>query len=138
MRMSEFLTGYHFLQFSDTDVYENSNGIVDCFDDDQGVDSDEFKKFNGDTVVLAKFKKFEYVEGETFEVPVFVSQYEKFDNKYGVINYTLKAGNKVVTKGSLTKLEMTRYGVNKLCTITLKMPIPHNHLQKLVMILDIH
>ncbi|MBO5926547.1 MAG: hypothetical protein J6Q38_03195 [Clostridia bacterium] len=60
MRMSEFLTGYHFLQFSDTDVYENSNGIVDCFDDDQGVDSNEFKKFNGDTVVLAKFKKFEY------------------------------------------------------------------------------
>ncbi|MBR2377291.1 MAG: hypothetical protein IKA85_05935 [Clostridia bacterium] len=122
MRMSEFLTGYHFLQFSDTDVYENSNGIVDCFDDDQGVDSDEFKKFNGDTVVLAKFRKFEYVEGETFEVPVFVSQYEKFNNKYGVINYVLKSDDKVITKGSLTKLEMTRYGVNKVCTITLKMP----------------
>ncbi len=122
MRMSEFLTGFHFLQFSDTDVYENSNGIVDCFDDDQGVDCNEFKKFNGDTVVLAKLKKYEYVEGEVVKIPVFVSQYEKFNNKYGVLTYTLKAGDKVVTTGSLTKLEMTRYGVNKMCTITLKMP----------------
>ncbi len=122
MRMSEFLTGYHFLQFSDTDVYENSNGIVDCFDDDQGVDCNEFKKFNGDTVVLAKFRKFEYSGGDVVEIPVFVSQYEKFSSKYGVLTYTLKSQDKVITTGSLTKLEMTRYGVNKMCTIKVKMP----------------
>ena len=34
MRSSKLLGGFHFLQFADTDVYENSNGVVDCFDDE--------------------------------------------------------------------------------------------------------
>ena len=34
LRSSEILSGFHFLQLADTDVYENSNGVIDCFDDE--------------------------------------------------------------------------------------------------------
>ena len=42
MRTSKLLGGFHFLQFADTDQYENSNGIVDCFDDENYIESDDF------------------------------------------------------------------------------------------------
>ena len=32
-RRSLLLSGYHFLQLADTERYENSNGLLDCFDD---------------------------------------------------------------------------------------------------------
>jgi hypothetical protein len=37
-RRSKLLTGFHFLQLSDAERYENSNGLLDCFDDKTGVD----------------------------------------------------------------------------------------------------
>ena len=42
IRKSPLLQGFHFLQLSDTEKYENSNGILDCFDDPMGVDEKEF------------------------------------------------------------------------------------------------
>ena len=45
IRSSNLLSGFHMLQFADTDKYENSNGVVDCFDDPHGISTEEFKKF---------------------------------------------------------------------------------------------
>ncbi len=51
IRASHLLSGFHMLQFADTDKYENSNGVVDCFDDPHGISPEQFRKFNADTAV---------------------------------------------------------------------------------------
>lgn len=89
IRSSRLLGGYHFLQFADTDKYENSNGLVDCFDDDTYLDSREFLKFNGDKVLIVKFDKRIYSAGETVSVPVFYSNCEKEEYGKGTLRYVV-------------------------------------------------
>ena len=57
---------FHFLQLSDTERYENSNGILDCFDDSTGISEQEFLKFNSDTVLLADLPKRTFFEKQSF------------------------------------------------------------------------
>lgn len=52
LRLSQ-LCGFEMLQFSDCLKYENKNGIVDCFDDDKGIDAGWMRQFNSDLVILA-------------------------------------------------------------------------------------
>ena len=73
MRKSSLLGGFHFLQFADTDAYENSNGIVDCFDDETCVKPEDFLKFNGDRVLIAELKTRNYFCAEEITVPVYFS-----------------------------------------------------------------
>lgn len=74
-RRSKLLTGFHFLQLSDTERYENSNGLLDCFDDKTGIDVDAFLKFNGDTVLLADLPQRAWFENDKVNVPVLVSHF---------------------------------------------------------------
>jgi hypothetical protein len=98
IRSSTLLGGYHFLQFADTDKYENSNGLVDCFDDDMYIDSKEFLKFNGDRVLIVKFNKRVFSNEEKICAPVFYSNCEKEEHKKGKLRYTVKdiTNNKLI------------------------------------------
>jgi len=74
-RRSGVLAGLHFLQLADTDRYENSNGVVDCFDEPAGVDEQAFGRFNGDTVLLADLPRRTFFEGERVRVPIVLSHF---------------------------------------------------------------
>lgn len=108
IRRSPILRGFHMLQFADTDRYENSNGVVDCFDEKSGVDEKKFLKFNGDTVLLADLPVRSFFEGETAVVPVSVSNYTQVE--YGTCNlkYSLidtETGDEIIS-GGLDKIDI--------------------------------
>ncbi|MBQ8320010.1 MAG: hypothetical protein IJX81_03930 [Clostridia bacterium] len=93
LRRSRLLGGFHFLQFADTDVYENSNGVVDCFDDDTVVTEKEFLRFNGDRVLTAKLKERLLYAGEELSIPVYLSDYAADDFSAANLSYAFKDGD---------------------------------------------
>ena len=123
IRSSKLLSGFHMLQFADTDKYENSNGVVDCFDDRQGISSDDFRKFNADTVLLARLPKQIYASGETVKVPVLLSQYMINPPKSATFSYTVRDidGN-TYFDGTLTNVDTFESGLYSICSLELTMP----------------
>ena len=94
VRLSPLLGGFHFLQFADTDKYENSNGIVDFFDDENYVKPEMFLRFNDDFVLLADLNK-NYFSKEKINVKIVASNYLK-DIDSLTINYQLKCDDKII------------------------------------------
>lgn len=108
IRRSPILRGFHMLQFADTDRYENSNGVVDCFDEKSGVDEKRFLRFNGDTVLLADLPVRSFFEGETAVIPISVSNYTQ--TEYGICNLKYKlldcGTNEEIISGGLDKIDI--------------------------------
>ena len=122
-RRSKILSGYHFLQFCDTDRYENSNGIVDCFDDKKGIDDVAFRKFNGDTVLLADMPKRVFFEGSKVLIPASVSHFSAELAGEMVFRFTLKnTKGETVFTGELPNINLTERGRHDICEVTLKFP----------------
>ena len=122
-RRSKILSGYHFLQFCDTDRYENSNGIVDCFDDKKGIDDVAFRKFNGDTVVLADMPRRVFFEGEKFLIPAMVSHFSAELSGEVVFRFALNnSKGETVFTGELPNISLTERGRHEICEVTLKFP----------------
>lgn len=121
IRSSNLLSGFHMLQFADTDKYENSNGVVDCFDDPHGISQEEFKKFNADTVVLAKLPKQVFSTEETVKIPVLLSQYMINPPKTGAFSYKLE-GAKIYSEGTLTDVDTYKSGLYTLCSLEICLP----------------
>lgn len=123
-RRSPLLSGFHFLQLSDTDRYENSNGILDCFDDCKGVDDVEFCNFNGDTVILADLPRRSYFEGERVKVPAMISH---FSTKIrGMADFVFVLRDKTdqtdLVKGSLEGVNLDMLGRREVCQVELNLP----------------
>ncbi len=121
IRASKLLSGFHMLQFADTDKYENSNGVVDCFDDPHGISQEEFKKFNADTVVLARLPKQIFEEGEIAKIPVLISQYKINPPKKATLSYTIE-GSKLYAEDSLEAVDVENSGVYEIAAIEYKIP----------------
>ncbi len=121
IRSSKLLSGFHMLQFADTDKYENSNGVVDCFDDPHGISTEEFKKFNGDTVVLAKLPERVFECGDIVKIPVLISQYKINPPAKGAFSYELK-GEKVYNQGTLENIDTRKSGLYDICSLEIKLP----------------
>jgi hypothetical protein len=124
VRRSPILNGFHFLQFSDTDRYENANGVVDCFDDPQGIDQAEFLRFNDDTVLLADLPRRTFFEEEKAVVPVILSHFSAEIKGVADFSFTLKSrtGSDIVLGGGLGKMDLDQRGRRELCRITLRLP----------------
>ncbi len=123
VRRSNLLCGYHFLQFSDTERYENSNGIVDCFDDKTGVSESEFLKFNADTVLLADLPRRTFSEGEKVRIPIWLSHFDAAINGNGNFSFELKESGKVIQTGKLEGIDLNERGRREIVSIELKMPV---------------
>jgi len=123
-RRSRLLSGFHFLQLSDTERYENSNGIVDCFDDPKGVPEAEFLKFNSDTVLLADLPRRTYFEGEAVTLPVMVSHFAH--DVAGMADYAFslesKNGSALSIRGGLKKIPLDERGLREICRLKLNLP----------------
>lgn len=122
-RRSKILCGFHFLQFCDTNRYENGNGIVDCFDDQKGVDEKQFLQFNGDTVILADLPRRVFFENETTIIPVTVSHFSAELSGEVTFRFALcnRAGQ-VVFSGALPNIDLNSRGRHDISNVTLKMP----------------
>ena len=121
IRASTLLSGFHMLQFADTDKYENSNGVVDCFDDPHGISREEFRKFNADTVLLARLPKAVYTSGEFVKIPVLLSQYMINPPKTCEFSYVLK-GDKVYSECKLSDVDTGKSGIYTICSLDITLP----------------
>ncbi len=123
MRRSRLLGGFEFLQFTDTDVYENSNGMVDCFDDECFISPKQVLDFNGDRVLLAQFDKQLVYAGEELCVPIFLSNYAETGEKSATFSYSMVDDEgTIVASGTMKNVKIAKSGLYKICTIRIKLP----------------
>ena len=123
MRSSKLLGGFHFLQLADTDVYENSNGIIDCFDDENATPSDKFLQFNGDKVILTDLKKRNFTSGQVLEFKIKLSDLGEIDCKTVDLRYNLTGEeNAVYASGGMKNLDVAQNGLFTLCKARIKLP----------------
>lgn len=123
LRASKILGGFHFLQFADTDRYENSNGVVDCFDDETYTDSEKFLKFNGDRVLLASMQTRLFYGGEEIEIPIGLSDWGEEDRERANLLVTLSdAGGRIYAQGRLPNADISERGLHDLGKVTIRLP----------------
>ncbi|MBE6688726.1 MAG: hypothetical protein E7588_05555 [Ruminococcaceae bacterium] len=123
IRRSELLSGFHMLQFADTDKYENSNGVVDCFDDYQGISPEAFCDFNGDTVVLAKLEDQILSAGQKVKIPIILSQYKIAPPETATFTFEMKGeSGKVYAVGELTLVDTAKSGIYEICVAEIELP----------------
>lgn len=109
LRLADNLCGFEMLQFSDCLKYENKNGIVDCFDDDKGIDPVWMKEFNSDLVLLADLNTDTLYEDEALSADIYVSDYLPNPQLRGTLTVmldgeTLYEGEDFALAGGLQKL----------------------------------
>lgn len=122
MRKSTILGGFHFLQFADTDAYENSNGVVDCFDDETCVKPEDFLKFNGDRVLAADLKTRNYFCADEITVPVYFSNLGEDTEKRANLNVSVEKDGKKYVDCSMKNVDVSRKGSYGLCKTKLTLP----------------
>ncbi len=124
LRRSHLLCGFHFLQLSDTEKYENSNGILDCFDDPMGVDEKEFLKFNSNTVLLADLPRRTFFEKEKIRIPVFLSNFSEEIKGQADLLFELigKKNSSLYVKGALENIDVNHLGRYEIATIEMFLP----------------
>ncbi len=108
LRLSR-LCGFEMLQFSDCFKYENKNGIVDCFDDDKGIDPAWMRSFNDAAVLLADIPEERIYEDDTLETDLYISNFLEDFQICGDLEVTLDRdliylGEKFELAGGLQKL----------------------------------
>lgn len=117
LRLADHLCGYEMLQFSDCLKYENKNGIVDCFDDDKGIDAGWMRQFNSDLVLLAELSHDMLYEDEMLTVNLSASDYLPNPQIRGTL--TVKLDGKTVYEGFDFALAG---GLQKFASLQLKLP----------------
>lgn len=123
IRESTLLSGFHFLQFADTDVYENSNGVVDCFDDEAYVAAQKFLAFNGDRVVIAQLGSRLFAGGSLLSIPLILSDFGQDTPEEADCIFSLcGSSGTTYAKGCMPHIELRQKGVRKICTIQINLP----------------
>lgn len=122
MRKSSLLGGFHFLQFADTDAYENSNGVVDCFDDENCVKPEDFLKFNGDRVLIADLKTRNYFCADEITIPVYFSNLGEDAETRANLSLTLEKNGKAYVDCFMKNIDVSRKGSYRLCKARITLP----------------
>ena len=123
IRSSRLLGGFQMLQFSDTDVYENSNGVVDCFDDTNYVTPDYFNIFNGDEVLLTELGSRQFFAGQEIRIPIKLSNYGERQDKFADFTFSLVSADGVeFTSGNMKNIDVGRRGLYEICKLDLRLP----------------
>lgn len=118
LRLSD-LCGYEMLQFSDCLKYENKNGIVDCFDDDKGIDPSWLRQMNSDLVLLADMEKPYCYAGDSIPVAIYASDFLAEPEIMGEL--TVKLGDSIIYSG---KDFVLAGGLQRLVTLNMEMKEP--------------
>ena len=123
MRSSKMLGGFHFLQFADTDVYENSNGIVDCFDDENYVTPEFFMQFNGERVLLCDLGYRNFYANDVITLPFCLSDYGADGVKTAKFVFALSRGDGTVcASAEMPNIDVCEKGLYEICKVSVRMP----------------
>lgn len=123
IRRSPLLGGFQFLQFADTDIYENSNGMVDCFDDECFISPEQVKEFNGDRVLLADFPNRLVYAGSELKIPLWLSNFGETEDIKARLEYSLvNREREAVASGGIDCLDVSRGGLYRLATLRIRLP----------------
>jgi beta-galactosidase len=123
IRKSPLLQGFHFLQLSDTERYENANGLIDCFDDPKDIPPEKILPMNSPTVIIADLPRRTFMENTKIKIPILVSHYtERLES--GTLKWELKStsGKLPVYSGTLENCDLSSRGIVKLCRLEIKLP----------------
>ena len=128
VRKSPLLQGLNFLQLSDTERYENANGLIDCFDDVKDIPPENILPFNGPTVIVADLPRRTFMGNTKINVPIFISHYPTEDFESGNFSWELKNKNSgaVIMSGCMKDFDLSRRGNRKLCRLELNLPEVEN------------
>lgn len=124
VRKSPVLSGFHFFQVADTERYENSNSILDCFDDRTYAQPEQFMKFNADTILIADLPERCFFEKQRVEIPIFLSHYDVKIAGSGTLEWELKDArhNKTFFKGVMESMDLDEAGSRRICTLSIVLP----------------
>ncbi len=124
IRKSPLLGGFHCLQFADADSYENSNGFVDCFDDESYVKAEQVLRFNGDLIMLTELKSRTAFCGQEISMPILISNYKETADKKADFTYELiNRSGKVVDTVTLEKINIEKSGLYQICNLRFTIPV---------------
>lgn len=123
IRKSYLLGGFHFLQFADTDAYENSNGVVDCFDDENVVSPEFFEKFNSDTILLADLGRRIFASDSELVTEICLSDYSEEKRYYADLIYSLTDDfGKTFASGVLKNIDVSAKGLRRIGKLHITLP----------------
>lgn len=123
MRSSKILGGFHFLQFADTDVYENSNGIVDCFDDENYVTPEFFLRFNGERVLLCDLGYRNFYANDVITLSFGLSNCGADAERTATFVFTAKREDGTVcASAEMPNIDVSEKGLYEICKIAVRMP----------------
>lgn len=123
MRSSKLLGGFHFLQFADTDVYENSNGIVDCFDDENYVTPEFFLQFNGERVLLCDLGYRNFYANDVITLSFGLSNCGADAERTATFVFTAKREDGTVcASAEMPNIDVSEKGLYEICKIAVRMP----------------
>lgn len=121
-RRSPLLSGFHMLQLADTDRYENANGILDCFDDPKGIDEAAFLQFNADSVLLADMPQRTFFEGDTVNIPIFLSHFSFAISGTADFSFDLGGPGIDTISAAMETFDLDERGLREICQLRLHMP----------------
>jgi hypothetical protein len=121
VRRSPILVGFHLLQLADTDRYENSNGLIDCFDElKPDTRPEDYRAFNGDTVIVADLPRRTFFEQEKLAVPVWLSNCSQDFYGEARLEWKLSSGAFALS-GRMDAIEV-RGGLSRIATLDVTLP----------------
>ncbi len=124
IRLSPALRGYQMLQFSNCWKFENSNGLVDAFDDPIHWQADDFARFNADTVLLARLgHERSFAAGSSLRVPAYLSHFGKHAMTDATLHATLTAQGRSLAQVQLGPFKSLEIGqLHELGEVALDIP----------------
>jgi hypothetical protein len=123
IRMSPILQGFMMLQFADTNRYENSNGLVDCFDNPKFISSEDFSKVNSDCVVLIDIPSRCFVTGTEQCFDMWLSNFSRQDEfARGDLHITISKDGSVLQEYRYANLSLQRKGLYRLGQFAVTLP----------------
>ncbi len=124
IRLNPVLQGYQMLQMADCWRYENTNGLLDAFDDPIHWDPAEFARFNADTVLVTRFgPERSFAAGETVRLPAYLSHFGEQTIRSATLRATLTANGKTLAHADLGPFESLAPGLrHELGEVALAIP----------------
>ena len=123
MRSSKLLVGFHFLQFADTDVYENSNGIVDCFVEENYVTPEFFLQFNGERVLLCDLGYRNFYANDVITLSFGLSNCGADAERTATFVFTAKREDGTVcASAEMPNIDVSEKGLYEICKVAVRMP----------------
>lgn len=123
-RKSPVLEGFQYLQLSDTERYENANGLIDCFDDPKDIPPEKVLQFNDSTVLVADLSRRTFHEEENITIPIFLSHYSTETFSDGSLSWSIKSkrGDAVYIEGRMDDFDLSWRGLRQICRIEITLP----------------